>query len=185
MEKEKHAGSQVKRRTFPALVAVLILALLAVGTWTTVGVAGDGTPRPSISGTGQTGGKNATSDNGDLPAARPASSRPTSGRARPRGRHQENGEPGPLVTETACRQALPEVGLISVICAVCVAWPVPGRPIPRTKTSPGRSGRVDRRTVAVLDRCLGNDGKPPLGQAACVEISAWVTQQTLIAPSRP
>ena len=71
MEKEKHAGSQVKRRTFPALVAVLILALLAVGTWTTVGVAGDGTPAPSISGTGQTGGKNATSDNGDLPAARP------------------------------------------------------------------------------------------------------------------
>ena len=71
MKKEKHVGSQVKRRTFPALVAVLILVLLAVGTWTTVGVAGDGTPAPGISGTGQTGGKNSTSDNGDLPAARP------------------------------------------------------------------------------------------------------------------
>jgi hypothetical protein len=117
MIKEKHVGSQVKRRAFPALVVVLILALLAVGTWTTVGVAGDGTSAPGISGTGQTGGKNATSDNGDLPAARPHPRGLPRGRTRPHGHAQENGEPGRLVTETGRRQALPEVGLISVIFA--------------------------------------------------------------------
>jgi hypothetical protein len=107
--KEKHLGSETKSRSFPALVAVLILALLAVGTWATAGAAGDGTTAPHIPGTGQTGGKNPTSDNGNIPAARPHPRGLPRGRARLRGRHQENRDPGSLVTET--------VSLISVIGA--------------------------------------------------------------------
>jgi hypothetical protein len=71
MDKEKHVGSEAKSRALSALVAVLIVALLAAGTWTIAGVAGDGTAAPVITGAGQTGGKNSTPDNGDLPAAVP------------------------------------------------------------------------------------------------------------------
>jgi hypothetical protein len=117
MEKDKHLGSETKRRAFPALVTVLIVALLAAGAWATAEVAGDGTAVPDILGTGQTGGKNPTPNNGDLPAARPHPRGLPRGRARPRRRRQENHEPDPLITETVGRQALPGVGLISVIGA--------------------------------------------------------------------
>jgi hypothetical protein len=117
MKKDKHVGSKEKRRASQALVAVLIVVLLAAGTWATAGAAGDGTAVPFIPGTGQTGGKNPTPDNGDLPAARPHPRGLPRGRARPRGRRQENRESGPLVTETVGRQALPGVGLITVIGA--------------------------------------------------------------------
>jgi Bacterial regulatory proteins, luxR family len=115
-------GSERKRRAIPALVAVLILALLAAGTRATAGAAGDGTAAPDISGTGQTGGKNAMPDNEDLPAARPhprgLPRGRARGRARPRGRPQEESrEPGPLVSETVGRQGPPGVGLITVIGA--------------------------------------------------------------------
>jgi hypothetical protein len=113
MKKDKHVGSKEKRRAFPALVAVLILALLTVATWTTARVAGDGTAAPDLPGTGQTGGKNTTPDNEDLPVARPH----PRGRARPHGHPQENREPGPLVTESVGRQALPGIGLNSMISA--------------------------------------------------------------------
>ena len=118
MKKDKHVGSKEKRRASQALVAVLIVVLLAAETWATAGAAGDGTAVPFIPGTGgQTGGKNPTPDNGDLPAARPHPRGLPRGRARPRGRRQENRESGPLVTETVGRQALPGVGLITVISA--------------------------------------------------------------------
>ena len=117
MEKEKHLGSETKSRASQALVAVLIVAIWAAGTWATARAVGDGTAVPDILGTGQTGGKNPTPDNGDLPAARPHPRGLPRGRARPRGRRQENREPGPLVTETVGRQALPGVGLITVIGA--------------------------------------------------------------------
>jgi hypothetical protein len=104
MEKEKHLGSETKSRAFPAIVAVLIVALLAAGTWATAGAAGDGTAVPFIPGTGQTGGKNPTPDDGDLPAARPHPRGLPRRRARPRGRRQENREPAPLVTETVARR---------------------------------------------------------------------------------
>ena len=110
-------GRESKGRAFPALVAALIVALLAVGTWATVGAADDGTAALDIPGTGQPGGKNSTPDNGDLPAARPHPRGLPRGRARPHGRPQENREPGPLVTESVGRQAPPRVGLISVIGA--------------------------------------------------------------------
>ena len=84
MEKEKHLGSETKSRAFPAIVAVLILvlAMWAVGTWATAGAARDGTAVPFIPGTGQTGGKNPTPDDGDLPAARPHPRGLPRGRAR-------------------------------------------------------------------------------------------------------
>jgi hypothetical protein len=104
MEKDKHLGSETKSTAFPAIVAVLILALLAVGTWATAGVAGDETAVPDIPGTGQTGGKNPTPDNGDLPAARSHPRGLPRGRARPRGHPQENREPGPLITEAVARR---------------------------------------------------------------------------------
>jgi hypothetical protein len=107
MENEKRVGSEAKSRAFQAIVAVLILALLAVGTWATAGDAGDGTAAPDIPGTGQTGGKKSTPDNGDLPAPRPHPRGLPRGRAREH--PQESREPGPLVTET--------VGLITVIGA--------------------------------------------------------------------
>jgi hypothetical protein len=114
MDKEKHVGSEAKSRALSALVAVLIVALLAAGTWTIAGVAGDGTAAPDITGAGQTGGKNSTPDNGDLPAARPHPRGLPRGRRRPHERPQENREPSPLVTET---DAPTGVGLISVIGA--------------------------------------------------------------------
>ena len=111
-------GSEAKSRALSALVAVLIVALLAAGTWATAVVAGDGTAVPNILGTGQIGGKNATPDNGDLPAARPhPRGLPRRSRARPRGRRRENREPGSLVTETVGRRAPTWVGLISMIGA--------------------------------------------------------------------
>jgi hypothetical protein len=115
MEKEKHVGSGTKRRAFPALVAVLIVAILAAGTWATAGGAEDGATTPHIPGTGQTGGKDATPDNGDLPAACPHPRGLPRGRVRPQGRRQEDSGPGPLVTETVGRQAPPGVGLIQKI----------------------------------------------------------------------
>ena len=117
MDKDNHVGSEAKSRAFPALVAVLIVALLAAGTWTTAGVAGDGTAAPDIPGTGQTGGKNSTPDDGDLPAPRPHPRGLPRGRWRPHERPQESREPGPLVTETDGHQAPTGVGLISVIGA--------------------------------------------------------------------
>ena len=147
-------------------MAVLILVLLAVGTWTTVGVAGDGTPAPSISGTGQTGGKNAASDNGDLPAARPHPRGLPRGRARPRGRHQENGE-GPLVTETVRRQAQAEVDLISVICAGLRSLARPRSPNAAVEDVAGSEWARGPENGCSLDRCLGTRlvnhllGKPP------------------------
>lgn len=109
MEKDKHVGSETKSRAFPAILAVLILAIWAAGTWATVGVAGDATAVPDIPATGQTGGKNPTPDNGDLPTARPHPRGLPRSRARLHGRLQENRKTDPLVTET--------VGLISVIGA--------------------------------------------------------------------
>jgi hypothetical protein len=117
MDKEKHLGSEARRRAFPALVAVLIVALLAAGTWTTAAVSGDGTAAPDIPGTGQTGRKNSTPDDGDLPAARPHPRGLPRHRARPHERPQESREPGPLITETDGHQALTGMGLISVIGA--------------------------------------------------------------------
>jgi hypothetical protein len=117
MEKEKHVGSEAKRSAFQALVAVLIVALVAAGTWTTAGVAGDGTATPHIRGTEQTGGKNSTPDNGDLPAARPHPRGLPRHRARPHERPQVSHEQSPLVTETVGHQAPTGVGLISVIGA--------------------------------------------------------------------
>jgi hypothetical protein len=110
-------GSEAKSRVFQVLVAVLIVALLAAGTWTTAGVSGDGKAAPDIPRTGQTGGKNSTPDDGDLPAARPHPRGLPRHRARPHGRPQESREPGPLVTETDGHQALTGMGLISVIGA--------------------------------------------------------------------
>lgn len=109
MEKDKHVGSETKSRAFPAILAVLILAIWAAGTWATAGVAGDATAVPDIPATGQTGGKNPTPDNGDLPTARPHPRGLPRSRARLHGRRQENRKTDPLVTET--------VGLISVIGA--------------------------------------------------------------------
>jgi hypothetical protein len=116
MEK-KHAGSEAKSRASLALVTVLIVALLAAGTWATGGVAGDGKAAPNTLGTGQTGGKNSTPHDGDLPAARPHPRGLPRRRAHPHERRQENRGPDPLVTETVGRQALPGVGLITVISA--------------------------------------------------------------------
>lgn len=117
MDKDKHAGSEAKSRASLALVAVLIVALLAAGTWATAGVAGDKRVAPDIPGTGQTGATNSTPHDGDLPAARPHPRGLPRRRARPHGRPQEDREPDPLVTETDGRQAPPRAGLISVIGA--------------------------------------------------------------------
>jgi hypothetical protein len=117
MDKEKHMGSEAKRRASQVLVAVLIVALLAAGTRTTAGVVGDGTAAPDITGAGQTGGKNSTPDDGDLPAARSHPRGLPRGRRRPHERSQESCEPGPLGTETDGHQAPTGVGLISVIGA--------------------------------------------------------------------
>jgi hypothetical protein len=117
LEKDNHVGSEAKRRASQALVAVLIVALLAAGIWTTAGVAGDRTADPDITGTAQTGGKNSTPDDGDLPAARPHPRGLPRGRRRPHERPQVSREPAPLVTETDGHQAPTGVGLISVIGA--------------------------------------------------------------------
>ena len=117
MEK-KHAGSEAKSRASLALVAVLIVALLAAGTWATGGVAGDKTAAPDIPGTGQTGGKNSTPDDGDLPAARPHPRGLPRRRGRPCGCPQEDREPDPLVTDMDGHQALTGMSLISVIGAI-------------------------------------------------------------------
>lgn len=116
MEK-KHAGSEAKSRASLALVAVLIVALLAAGTWAIGGVAGDKRAAPDIPGTGQTGGKNSTPDDGDLPAARPHPRGFPRRRGRPCGCPQEDREPDPLVTDMDGHQALTGMGLISVIGA--------------------------------------------------------------------
>jgi hypothetical protein len=57
MKEEKHMGSEAKRRASQALVAVLIVALLAAGTWMTAGVSGDRPVAPHIPRTEQTGGR--------------------------------------------------------------------------------------------------------------------------------
>jgi hypothetical protein len=157
MEKDKHVGSETKRRASQALVAVLILAIWAAGTWATAGVAGDGAAFPFIPGTGQTGGKNSPPDNGDLPAARPHPRGLPRGRACPHEHRQDNREPGPLVTETVSRQALPGVGLISVIGACLRSLSIPGRPRPQSRTPPGPSGRMDRGQDTAATRRLPMD----------------------------
>ena len=102
MENEKHVASGAKSRAFQALVAVLIVALLAVGTWTTAGDTGDETAAPDIPGTGQTGVKKSTPDNGDLPAPRPHPRGLPRGRARPREHPQESREIAHLVRVAIC-----------------------------------------------------------------------------------